>query len=383
MELRVSDLFKLVIFFCISICSWGMLLPATIVVLSAKGFSNTSVGIFASLPFFAMMFTAIFLNKIRSKIGIKKCYLLAITLITISHLGFAYTFNFYLWCFYNLVSGFSGAILWVVGESFIAEKAPAKSKGKYIGIFEAMQGAAYASGPILAKIFNLSGQYAIDVSLVLRIISFISLVLIFINFDVTSTARVSDKKEKIVNKSLLNRYNYLIFAAFLAGLYESGSGAVASIYSISLEFTETTAILAPGIIGFGSLLMQYPLGHISDKIPTVKILNYCFILLSIACFGLFFTHEIKWLIWIILFIWGAFGGGLYTIAIVEVGKRVKSANILSATAYVVIFYNIGAIIGPFIGGIALDISKYYGIALFYSLTTIMIYSVFWKLSKKI
>lgn len=356
-------------------------MPATIVTLSAKGYSNSVVGIFASLPFITMLLTTVFIPKLRNILGLKNCYWLGMFCVTIINFGFYYSSNLYLWCFYNILGGFGGAILWVIGESFIAEKAPADKKGKFIGIFEMMQGAAYASGPIIAKFFDLSGSDAIETSLIIRIISL--LFLPFINFDITSSARNSDKGEKLINKRLLKNYSYLIFAAFLAGLYESGSGAVSSIYSISLNFTETTAILAPGIIGFGSLLMQYPLGVISDKISTVKILNYCFILLSIACLTLFLTHKIIWLIWPILFIWGAFGGGLYTIAIVEVGKRLNKKNILSATAYVVIFYNFGAIIGPFIGGIALDISKTYGIALFYSFITVIIYSVFLKFSLKI
>lgn len=354
-------------------------MPATIVTLASKGYSSSSVGVFASLPFITMFVTTIFLPKIRQILGLKNCYWIGIFCVTIINFGFWYSTNLYLWCFYNILGGIGGAILWVIGESFIAEKAPKDKKGKYIGIFEMLQGAAYASGPIIAKAFELSGTESIEISLIIRILSLGFLPFIF--FDVTESARKADKKEKLINKKLLKNYSYLIFAAFLAGLYESGSGAVSTIYSISLKFTETTAILAPGIIGFGSLLMQYPLGALSDKISTVKILNICFAMLSIACATLFITNEVKWLIWPILFTWGAFGGGLYTIAIVEVGKRLNKRNILSATAYVVIFYNFGAIIGPFIGGIALDISKTYGIALFYSFVTVIIYSVFLKFSR--
>jgi MFS family permease len=370
---NLKNIWKLVFAVMFGIASWSLLMPATVIALSEANYTAKQIGFFAALPFVTMLVTTFFLTHIKNYFGLKRAYYLAMGLITISTAGFVYTSNYFVWCFYNFLSGFSASILWVITESYIAEKAPKDKKGKYIGIFETLMGTAYSSGPFIAKLFDFNATEAIEIAFYLRIFSWLPLFLV--NFGVSETKRKKLFKA-IFSKSLVKEYSFLIFAALLAGFFESGTLAMASLYTLILHYSNNTALMAGGVIGFGSLLMQYPLGVISDKTSPVKILNICFIMILISCVLIFLAPQFRFFIWPAMFIWGAFGGGLYTIAMILVGKNSKKSNILRGTVYLVIFYNLGALIAPSLGGIATDISKLYGFSIILTIFTIVVYSLF-------
>ena len=56
-----------------------------------------------------------------------------------------------------------------------------------------------------------------------------------------------------------------------------------------------------------------------------------------------------------LFVWGAVAFGTYTIAMVELGDRFSGALLLAGNSAFGIVWGIGGIVGPLVGGTAMDL----------------------------
>jgi hypothetical protein len=61
------------------------------------------------------------------------------------------------------------------------------------------------------------------------------------------------------------------------------------------------------------------------------------------------------LIWPAAFALGAAGSGLYTLAIIDLGRRSPPAALPRLTARIVTAYTSGAVVGPILSGGALDL----------------------------
>jgi hypothetical protein len=67
----------------------------------------------------------------------------------------------------------------------------------------------------------------------------------------------------------------------------------------------------------------------------------------------FVIHN-TWLIWPMVCIWGAAGGALYTLAIIDIGAREKGITLVNSTAVLVLAYTLGGLIASGASGALID-----------------------------
>jgi predicted MFS family arabinose efflux permease len=57
----------------------------------------------------------------------------------------------------------------------------------------------------------------------------------------------------------------------------------------------------------------------------------------------------------VLFLWGGLACGIYPVALGMAGERFRGAALVAANAALIMSYGIGALIGPVLGGAAMDL----------------------------
>ena len=167
-------------------------------------------------------------------------------------------------------------------------------------------------------------------------------------------------------RPIIQAIPYLIIAVLIGGVFEVGTTAILPIYGVSVGLNISAAASLVTAIGLGSFLLQYPLGYLADYIDINTTITGSVVVMFIASILLLFTEDSNLLLWVLAFIWGGVGGGLYTLAIIALGKRFTGVHLLQATSVLVFTYTLGSTIGPILGGLALDISTNYGLAILFS-----------------
>ena len=72
------------------------------------------------------------------------------------------------------------------------------------------------------------------------------------------------------------------------------------------------------------------------------------------------VSELGALAWVVAVLWGGAGGGLYTVAMIDIGHRHQGVALVSATSVLVMSYTFGGMMAPALGGAALQWSPQWG-----------------------
>ncbi|TIU67463.1 MAG: MFS transporter, partial [Mesorhizobium sp.] len=156
------------------------------------------------------------------------------------------------------------------------------------------------------------------------------------------------------------RYIWLVptatFAVLVFGAVETGGFALFPVYGNRIGYSEADAALLLTMIGLGNVLLQIPIGMISDRVSDRRHL-----LLACAAVGLagtiFMPHfASNWhLMAALLFVWGGVVAALYTIGLAHLGSQLSGHELASANAAFVLCYGVGMVLGPQAIGVGMDI----------------------------
>ena len=145
-------------------------------------------------------------------------------------------------------------------------------------------------------------------------------------------------------------------AVLVFGAVETGGFALFPVYGARIGYTEADAALLLSMIGLGNVMLQIPLGMISDRIRDRRHL-----LLGCAIVGLAGTllmphFTFSWHIMAgLLFVWGGVVAALYTIGLAHLGSRLTGRDLASANAAFVLCYGLGMVLGPQAIGVGMDL----------------------------
>lgn len=136
---------------------------------------------------------------------------------------------------------------------------------------------------------------------------------------------------------------------------ETGGFALFPVYGSRLGYSEGDAALLLTMIGLGNVLLQIPIGMLSDRIKDRRyLLLGCAI---IGLVGMLFLPSIahNWhFLAAVLFVWGGVVAALYTIGLAHLGSRLSGHELANANAAFVLCYGLGMVIGPQAIGIGMD-----------------------------
>jgi MFS family permease len=62
-----------------------------------------------------------------------------------------------------------------------------------------------------------------------------------------------------------------------------------------------------------------------------------------------------------LFVWGGVAAGIYPVALSMAGDRFRGADLVTVNAAIIMAYGLGALVGPALGGAAMDASNPQGL----------------------
>jgi MFS family permease len=339
--------------------AYAMMIPVNIIRLHDLGYSSGMIGLFSSIPPLMILAVSPFLAYFQKLFGRKNLLFATKFLIAIVPMGFVLSDDFIFWCFMHFLIGIFAAILWPFTDSYIAEYTDISIKGRMTGLYQTLVGAAYAIGPVIPSFFKLSHGISIYIIITLELIAVIPIW--FIRFQTSEDKH--DQQEKLSYKHIITSATPLVILALLGGMYEIGTFSMGTLQAINIGIASVAAGYIPAANGFGSFLFQYPLGLIADRFHVDRIINASLILLLLSSLALFITKTFYPLIFLSA-VWGALGGGIYTLIMVKISKQFKGTQVRTLTGVMISFYTLGYLIAPAISGVMMDHSPEKGLPIF-------------------
>lgn len=265
------------------------------------------------------------------------------------------------WLAGAFVLGFGGGLVWVAGESWLAEAAPADRRGLWVGLFETSVGLGLMAGP---AVLPLAGALGWPVPWTAAALMALSLVL-----GAGLLRAQAPPHDEPLDPAAAPAADWrplarpLVVVAVLSGLMESGVSSLFPSIAMRSGFELEMAAWLGTVIGAGSALMQPPAGLLADRwgVRRATLAAWCAVLAANAVL-LAFADQPHTVLWGVGFALGGVGGAVYTLVIVELGHRLSGSALVKAIGLLVTGYSIGTAVGPSLGGAVFDAAGLQGLA---------------------
>ncbi|MGQ4272967.1 MFS transporter [Terrihabitans sp. B22-R8] len=344
---------------CITIVGIGLSLsvPLLSFVLEERGVSGTMIGLTTAMSGIATIIVAPFIPRLAAVIGVRG--LLAGALLLGASIFIAFYFAGPLWVWFPLrfLFGVSLAVLFVLSEFWINAAAPERSRGLVMGIYATCLSLGFAAGPTLLTVLDRASITSYAVGAAIFLIALIPVGL---------AGNLMPKIEYGQHQGLLTFFTVApsaIFAAFVFGAVETGGMSFLPLYGLRLGYQEATAALLVSILALGNVLVQVPIGIVSDRIDRRKLLLG---LGSVGVLGAalmpFIAHQPSFLFPVVA-VWGGLVAGLYTVGLAHLGAQFRGGQLAGANAAFVMMYSMGMLVGPPMVGAGLDLWDPHGLPL--------------------
>ncbi|WP_182087038.1 MFS transporter [Aureimonas sp. ME7] len=335
----------------------GLGLPLLSVVLQDRGISTSLIGLNTAVAGLASLLAAPSAPFLARRLGVRATMFIAIVASSLAALGFYWLQPFWTWFPLRLVFHFCNTLMFVLSEFWISAVSPPRRRGMILGIYATVLSMGFAAGPFVFSLVGSGGL--LPFGIVAGVILASSVPLFF-------AGRSQPRIEGESHASFL-RFLWAVPAAtcavFVFGAVEAGGLSLFPIYGLAIGFTEVDAARLLTAIGLGSVVLQMPLGFLSDRVRDRRRL-----LLGFAAIGMIGSLLMPiigangFLLAIVLFVWGGVVAGLYTVGLAHLGSKLSGADLAAANAAFIFCYALGMLVGPQTLGASMDLFGPFGFA---------------------
>lgn len=331
----------------------GLGMPLLSIILETRGHSASMIGLNTAVAGFASIAAAPLATPLARRIGVAWAMLAMIAVGALAFVGFYFAPSFWMWFPLRIALHLALTVLFILSEFWISVSAPPQRRGLVLGIYATVLSLGFAAGPWLFSRLGSTGFLPFGVTVLLVALAAIP-VLAARN---ESPPLQPDGGE---TRSFL-RYIWLVPTATVAvlvfGAVETGGFALFPVYGNRIGYSEADAALLLTMIGLGNVLLQIPIGMISDRIGDRRYLLLICAVVGLAGAAFMPLFAANWhLMSLLLFVWGGVVAAMYTVGLAHLGSKLSGHDLASANAAFVLCYGIGMVLGPQVIGIGMDIA---------------------------
>jgi MFS family permease len=164
----------------------------------------------------------------------------------------------------------------------------------------------------------------------------------------------------------------VMLAALIAGLVESAYVSLLPVFALLRGLDEHSSLLLVTVFLAGNIILQLPIGRLGDRLGRQRVLALCAGVCVIGPILLSAVMGVPWLVWPLLLLWGGTMYGFYTQGIALLGESYPHAELADANTVFVVVYCAGGIVGPSLGGLAMDAWTPNGVLVFLSAAPLLL-----------
>jgi len=338
----------------------GLGVPLLSIILEQRGYAASLIGLNSAVGGVVSIAAAPFVVPLAARLGVVPMMLASILVGGFSFLGFYFVESFALWFALRAVLHLALTTLFILSEFWITSSAPPQRRGLLLGVYTTCLSLGFALGPLLLAQIGSRGFAPFGLAFALVVAAAIPVIVARRESPALSPAGQTK------GTSFL-RYVFLVPTATAAvlvyGAVETGGFALFPVYGTRTGYSEADAALLLTMIGLGNVLLQIPIGIVSDWMRDRRVLLLVCALVGLGGMLLLPAIQASW--WAaagLLFVWGGVVAGLYTVGFAHLGSRLSGTDLAMANAAFVFCYGIGMLAGPQVIGLGMDAFGPHGFA---------------------
>lgn len=331
-------------------------LPLLAIVMDQRGFSSSLIGVNSAMAGVANILVTPFVPRLAHRFGAAQVLAAALLVATLSFPLFFVLESQVAWFFLRFVFHGSIGVAFILSEFWINALAPPGRRGLVMGIYGTVLSAGFAVGP---AILGLVGSQGAAPFIVGTAVLAAAAVPVFLALSANPAMREAPRG------SIL-RHVWMVplaaFAALAMGASESGALSFIALYGLRLGYEEASAALLVSAVAVGNVVLQIPLGMLSDRVDRRRLLLWIAAAGTLLSVAMPAVSGTPMALFALLMLWGGMIAGLYTVGLTHLGARLSGTDLASANAAFILMYAVGMLAGPATVGAGMDLWDPHGLS---------------------
>lgn len=355
--------------------NWALLLGIALLVLG-NGLQSTLLGVRAGIEGFPTSITGIIMSgyslgflvsamltpKLVANVGHVRVFAALTALASSAVLTHSILVEPVSWFALRFVTGFCISGSYVISESWLNKAATNENRGSLLSVYMLVQLSAWASGQLLLNVADPGGPALFIAVSVLLSIAVVPLLL-------TASPAPALAAARRFGIGRLYRASPLgVVGIFTTGVSQGAFFQMGAVYAagIGLDVAQLSYFMALVIIG--GVVLQWPIGRLSDKLDRRMVLTATTILTGIATGILVALDTTSFnAIAAVFFFYGGLCLPMYALCIAHTNDHLNAEDMVAASGTLVLVTGIGMVLGPSLAAAFIDLLGATGFALYFSI----------------
>jgi len=326
----------------------GLTLPLLSLVLERMGEPGTVNGLNLTTAGFASLVVTPFVPRLMAYFGTARFLGLCLVIAAGAMMAIYEAPSLWIWFPVRFVLSSALNGLFVVTEFWINRLADEGHRGRYVALYAMCMAGSFGVGPALLQFIGTRGIAPFAAGAVMLLAAIVPVML------------ARDHAPPIDSGSQKSVYSVIAIApaafaaALVFGAMDAGMFGLLPVYAVRSGYTEAHAALCVTAMSVGSIVFQYPLGWLTDRMNRQHLLALCAATGIVGAAVTPFAVSTPLLMYFVMLVWGGWVLGIYSVGLTLLGERFKGADLASANAGFIMSYCMGLLAGPAIEGAALD-----------------------------
>ena len=341
--------------------AWGLFIAVLLVMLGngvmnpllgiraeLEGFSTTTTGIVLGFYYVGFLVGASVAPWLVVQVGHIRVYAALASLASTATLIYILTPSPLVWSGARLVTGFAMSGLFIVAESWLNDATTNRTRGRLLAVYMLVLMGGLALGQMLITLADPSGIILFIVASIL-----VSVAVIPITLSTSPGPRLA-LPDKLPIRRVWEAAPLGLVAAFGQGVGVAALLSLAAVYSarVGMSVDRIAVFITAAIVG--SVVLQGPIGVISDRVGRRRVIMSVGLLGAGACLAMVHTDPLSWSALIISFLVGGLALPMYPLALSHINDRVPPGSAVGVSSVVSFVTGVGAIIGPISAAFVMD-----------------------------
>jgi len=340
---------------------FGFQPPLIALTLARAGSSSFAIGAVISISLVAVILLGPVYPRLISRLGLRRSIVLGMGIAALTLLAMPWWPGVAAWLILRFIAGSVLGLTWIASEIWMNNVAGTQSRGTIMGIYGTVFSIGIICGPLLLELTGTQGVWPFIAGALVLLISLLPLAVLR---QVVSEPQTFAPWGNLT--AGLRAAPIVLGAALVAGLVESADITLLPLFGVHAALSERAALMLVTVFLVGNVILQVPVGMLADRYGRRRLLGVCALLSAIGPLLLQVCLGQPLLLWPLLFLWGGTLYAFYSQGVALMGEEFAAEQLPGANTLFVMVYCLGGVIGPSVGGLAMDIWPRQGLQLLVS-----------------
>ncbi len=314
-----------------------------------EGFATASTGFIMASYFAGFLFGSRFAPKILERVGHVRVFAALASLASAAPLVHSVLVTPAVWALMRLVFGFCMAGLYVVAESWLNQAADNTTRGRLLSVYMLVMMGGYGVSQAFIGIAT-----AAEFRLFVLASLFVSMAVVPVSLS-QGNAPAFRAPETLRLATAWKLAPLGIIGGLGSGIASGALVGIGPVYALRAGFTPGQVAWLMAAALMGSLVLQWPIGLMSDRIPRRRALLFVTVLAAaVAVLGAQSNEPGFIYMFAVMFLFGSLSYPMYSVALSHINDVIHISQAVAASSLFVFIVGLGALLGPIAAATAID-----------------------------